>query len=59
MLYCEFRIKKKDTYNSSVKSNIQEYKEAEVNDDLAFRYYKKKVGANNVEEEEYNLVCLF
>ena len=39
-----FRPQKKDTNVSSVKSNAMEYRESEVDEDLAFKYYKKKMG---------------
>lgn len=38
-----FRVYKKDTV-SSVKSNAMEYRESEVDEDLAFKYYQKKMG---------------
>lgn len=37
-------MNKKDTHNSSVKSNIMDYRESEVDEELAFKYYKKKMG---------------
>jgi hypothetical protein len=42
-------IKKKGT-DSSVKSNVMEYRLSEVDDDLAYKYYKKKMGIKDSED---------
>lgn len=43
-------MKKKNTNQSSLKSNTLQYRESEVDEDLAFKYYKKKIGAGQQED---------
>jgi hypothetical protein len=43
-------VNRKNTHNSSVKSNVLEYRESEVDDDLAYKYYKKKMGVMDIDE---------
>ena len=44
------RVKKKDTYQSSIRSNTLQYRESEVDDDLAYSYYKKKIGIQDAQD---------
>lgn len=37
-------LRNKPTHNSSIRSNLMEYRESEVDEDLAYKYYKKKLG---------------
>lgn len=43
-------MNRKNTHNSSVKSNALEYRESEIDDDLAYKYYKKKMGVMDIDE---------
>jgi hypothetical protein len=47
-----FRINRKNTHNSSVKSNALEYRDSEIDDELAYKFYKKKMGVMDIDELE-------
>jgi len=57
-----FRLRKKKTHNtSSVKSNVLDYRESEVDEDLAYKYYKKKMGikeASDLAESSADIIQL-
>jgi pyrrolidone-carboxylate peptidase len=47
-----FRNNRKNTHNSSVKSNALEYRDSEIDDELAYKFYKKKMGVMDIDELE-------
>ena len=44
LMYYYRGLKKQNTNQSSLKSNTLNYRESEVDEELAFKYYKSKMG---------------